>query len=355
MSVAIFIVVAAVMAAVTVVVQRRTRPIRGLVGFLMGIVGLGSVLGYVFHKGHYLDPMFAAMRMWSYGLFLHLPLMLLGWAWLERRARPRIAVGLAVAAALNVAVGVDAFLYEPTALEVTERTLEIEGLTRPLTVGVLADIQTDAPGEYEARAIREVLAREPDLVLLPGDYVHGGNRGEYAMGEAALRTLIAEVGLEAPLGVYAVPGNVDTVGRWHTIFDGTQVTTATATRVFRPTPELSITALSLEDSFDVRLKVPTQPGLHIVVGHGPDFALGDVDADLLVAGHTHGGQVVIPGFGPLVTLSQVPRDWASGYTRLRGDRHLYVSRGVGLERGMAPRVRFFCRPEAVVLRLVPKT
>jgi len=119
------------------------------------------------------------------------------------------------------------------------------------------------------------------------------------------------------------------------------------------TGELVITGLSFSDSGRRNLRIPERDGFHIVFGHLPNFALGDVSADLLVAGHTHGGQVRIPGFGPLLTLSLVPRSWAAGRTELEGGRTLIVSRGIGLERGYAPRVRLFCRPEIVILDLLP--
>ena len=92
---------------------------------------------------------------------------------------------------------------------------------------------------------------------------------------------------------------------------------------------------------------------HITMGHRPDFALGEIDSDLLIAGHTHGGQVQVPFWGPVMILSRVPRSWASGVTKLDRNRTLVVSRGVGMERGGAPEVRFLCRPELVVLTIVP--
>jgi predicted MPP superfamily phosphohydrolase len=79
-----------------------------------------------------------------------------------------------------------------------------------------------------------------------------------------------------------------------------------------------------------------------------------VEADLLIAGHTHGGQVRLPGIGPLITLSRVRRSWAAGLTDIGRGRQLLVSRGIGMERGRAPRLRFLCRPELVVLELAPR-
>ena len=117
--------------------------------------------------------------------------------------------------------------------------------------------------------------------------------------------------------------------------------------------DLCVTALSLTDSFDTKLRVPRTDAFQIVLGHAPNFALGDVDADLLIAGHTHGGQVRLPWIGPLVTLSAVPRAWAAGATQLSGGRTLVVSRGVGMERVTAPRLRFLCRPQLVVIDVVP--
>ena len=61
----------------------------------------------------------------------------------------------------------------------------------------------------------------------------------------------------------------------------------------------------------------------------------------------------MPGYGPLITFSSVPKSWAAGLTELGSERWLLVSRGVGMERGHAPRLRFFCRPEIVLLEIVP--
>jgi hypothetical protein len=119
---------------------------------------------------------------------------------------------------------------------------------------------------------------------------------------------------------------------------------------------ITITALSLPDSFTAAPPAPVVPsaaGFHIVIGHSPKYVLGTTEGDLLLAGHTHGGQVRLPLVGALLTMSLIPRRWAAGVTDLGGSRRLVVSRGIGLERGSAPRMRFLCSPEIVVLDVTP--
>ncbi len=117
---------------------------------------------------------------------------------------------------------------------------------------------------------------------------------------------------------------------------------------------LQLTLLDPEDARSDAPPVPRVEGFHVVLGHAPDFALAAPPADLLLAGHIHGGQVRIPGWGPLLTLSRVPRSWATGRTELPQGGTLVVSRGLGMERGDAPRLRLGCRPELVVIELVPE-
>ena len=93
----------------------------------------------------------------------------------------------------------------------------------------------------------------------------------------------------------------------------------------------------------------------VVLSHTPAVVLEASRRGLeaVLAGHTHGGQVRLPFFGPPITLSRVPRAVAAGGLHELDGRRIYVSRGIGWEHGHAPRVRFLCPPEVTLLELTP--
>ena len=296
---------------------------------------------------------FGVTRLWAWGLFLHGAVLSAGSAvLLWRLSKPAAAVSAATALIL-IGVAVDAFLIEPAWLEVSHYRIASEKLDRPLRIVVLADLQTDRIGRYEREAFRQALQQNPDLILLAGDYLQvPWDRWMKLRGE--LSKFLQHIDFSAPQGVFAVRGNVDPLD-WHKIFDGLHIEAVSDTRSF-DLDGLRLTCLGLYDSYSPNLAVsdsrPEQ--FHIVLGHVPDFALGEIEADLLLAGHTHGGQVRLPLVGPLSTHSRIPRSWAAGMTELPGGRRLLVSRGIGMERASAPRIRFLCRPELTVIDLVPQ-
>lgn len=96
--------------------------------------------------------------------------------------------------------------------------------------------------------------------------------------------------------------------------------------------------------------------LHLGVVHSPEPRVLDAMAadgfPLLLAGHTHGGQVRVPGVGALVTNCGLPRRMARGLHRWPSGGWLHVSAGLGTH-PTAP-IRFACRPEATLLTLIPR-
>ncbi|MFF5991135.1 metallophosphoesterase [Prauserella flavalba] len=96
--------------------------------------------------------------------------------------------------------------------------------------------------------------------------------------------------------------------------------------------------------------------LRLGITHSPEPRVLDPFAsdgyDLVLAGHTHGGQLRIPGYGALVTNCDLDRSRARGASRWGADMWLHVSAGLGTS-PYAP-VRFACPPEASLLTLVPR-
>jgi predicted MPP superfamily phosphohydrolase len=295
-----------------------------------------------------LGSRFRVMGLFAYGIFLHVPAALFATAFFLRASTRATAVCATLAAGL-AGVGVFCFAIEPFRLEVSRVLIESPKITAPLRIALVSDLQMDHVSDYERDVLARLMAEAPDLILFSGDYVQIADDARRRAIQTELRAVMKEVRLSAPLGAFAVAGNVDAPD-WPRIFDGLPVEVVQETARFE-LPGISLTALSLWDSFDVKLGVPQAGFFHVTVGHAPNYALGKIEADLLLAGHTHGGQVRIPFLGPILTLSRIPRSWAAGRTELSESRTLVVSRGIGMERGPAPRLRFLCRPELVLIEL----
>jgi predicted MPP superfamily phosphohydrolase len=280
----------------------------------------------------------------------------------HRRVNPPRAALLGLAFAVFAGAQYQGYVREPQQLVVRHHKVDPApgAPAGSLRILHLTDIQTPSIGAHEERALREGLAQQPDLIVLTGDYVQNlyGRRTEDTASRD-LRALMARIGFGAPLGVYATEGDAgppcNAVFRGSVVRclvdDSTQVT-------LRDGQTLSITGLSRSRGRDrssvwlaALVAAAPESDHHIVISHAPDFVdtlAGHADVDLVLAGHTHGGQVVMPGFGPIFTASRLPRRFAGDLNDFRGVP-LHVSRGVGMERGFAPQVRFLCPPEICVL------
>ena len=173
--------------------------------------------------------------------------------------------------------------------------------------------------------------------------------------------LIERIADEVPL-VYLVSGNTDTVAGLR------QIIACTGARVLDneiDTFELNGVSVSIggttlfgDDAAARRMAKQlvgdSQAGVRILLGHKPDAIelVRAMPVDLLVAGHTHGGQVSLPFFGPPLTLSNVPRHIAAGGLAKLDGTPIYVSTGVGRERGNAPQLRLGVRPSIGIVDLV---
>lgn len=274
---------------------------------------------------------------------------------IDGRTVARAAAGVVAAGALGAAY---AFYVEPRWLQVTHTKIHRPGLHPDLEgfrVALLTDMHAGGgtPLSIVRRACRAAMRQEPHLIALTGDFAEDDAPG---FGEV----LGALKCLRAPCGVYAVPGNHDyTVGieTWHR-----QV------RAHRVVTDLTNDARMIEVG-DARLCVagvddftrgeptlealppPEERDFTLLLAHDPDQAerarRGYDAVDLIVSGHTHGGQVRLPFVGAVKNPAERDDLYEEGLRR-RPWTQVYVSRGVGT---VHLPIRFLCRPEVAILEL----
>ena len=291
-------------------------------------------------------------------------------SWATRRSHVRLRLTrplsmVCLVSLLALPVGVFASFVEPSRLQEIHadvRVAESRNAQPPLKVGVLADIQTDRVCEHDHTAIARLMTSKPELILIAGDLFQG-SRDEFEREMPAIRELLTP--LDAPGGVYFVMGDVDwwREDQVRRALDGTHVTPLVNEIARVQVGSRTATIAGVELRYDspeakrVIRELETAPGeddLRILLAHRPDVGFEvqrDSRIDLIVAGHTHGGQVCVPFIGPLITLSDVPREVAAGGLHRMSGNQVYVTRGVGHERGQAPRIRFLCPPEYSILTI----
>ena len=300
-------------------------------------------------------------------LVVLIPLIGLGLWLAERRGWLRFTATVRALAILSLAlagVGVYATFYEPFNLRLETATLDLppgrDG-SQPIRIGVLTDLQTNRVGAHEQRVVDLLMAQKPDLILLPGDVFQGSDE-QFETTRADLTTLLAR--LQAPGGVFLVLGDTDGPGdHLQQILPRTSIRLLIneVAHITVNGQRLAIGGTELDYQSNRARRLIQQveqlddPGeTKLILAHRPDVALtlkAQSQVDLVVAGHTHGGQIVVPGFGPPITLSNVPRQVAAGGLHKIASVPIYVSRGAGCERGQAPRIRFLCPPEVSILTL----
>ncbi|CAN5770368.1 hypothetical protein BH24ACI4_BH24ACI4_14360 [soil metagenome] len=256
-----------------------------------------------------------------------------------------IGIGTAAGAAAH------GFLYERHHVQVTLETLAVSGWPRALAgfrIGFLTDLHRSGTVSHEmiAGAVREVMAHRPDMIVLGGDYVTDRDRRYINPAAEALH------GLEAPQGVFAVLGNHD---------DEREVPAALRAAGFEVLKDQR-TALSIRgERLDVaglrywtsrvgditRVLHGASPTL-MLLAHTPKRLIeaSALSVPLLLSGHTHGGQIVLPGLGPFAAR-EFPV--VAGSAR-RENTRVFVSRGVGT---VYIPVRINCPPEVAILRIEP--
>jgi predicted MPP superfamily phosphohydrolase len=260
------------------------------------------------------------------------------------------------ATGVGLAVGPLAYgaVYERHRLVRVDEEIPVSGLPPALDglrVGLITDVHHSAtvPAEDVSRAVEMLRAASPDLIVLGGDYVTYGNDA-YVEPVAELLAPLAH----APQGSFAVLGNHDSDREMAAALSKQQFTVLRDehTRINVRHEAVDLVGIRF---WTRRIEHITQ----VLRGTGPTTMLlahdprrvrqaAQLNVPLVLSGHTHGGQVLLPGLG-----SVVKQDFPTlaGFKR-EINTSLFVSRGVGT---VYVPIRLNCPPEVAVLTLRAKS
>ncbi|TDL35212.1 metallophosphoesterase [Jeotgalibacillus sp. S-D1] len=206
--------------------------------------------------------------------------------------------------------------------------------------------------------LKIIQSYSPDLIIFTGDLLHQPNQYQ---DKSEVISLLAS--LEAPLGKFAVYGNHDHGGFGTTIYSA--IMEESGFTILRN--ESAVISLEEEHIYLSGIDEPMlgNPSLtkieqtvkadafHIFLTHAPDLAAQIQDYDLLLSGHSHGGQIRLPLIGPLVVPPYAENFNSGQYEKDDGDQSaiIYVNRGLGTTR--VP-LRFMSVPEITMFTLYTK-
>lgn len=241
------------------------------------------------------------------------------------------------------------FLYERHAVQRTDVVVPVTRLPPALNglkIGLLTDLHRSGwvSGDDIAAAVTVLMSAQPDLIVLGGDYVTWGDRAFVGPAAEALR------GLSAPHGVFAVLGNHDDDHDMPAALaaNGVEVLRDARTRLTVRHERVDLIGLRYwtKRVVDIEPMMRGAGGTVLLLAHDPRrlTEAAAMNIPLVLSGHTHGGQIVLPAVGA-IAARKFPVIAGLGHQ----DRTtVFVSRGVGT---VYVPVRISCPPEAALLTL----
>jgi predicted MPP superfamily phosphohydrolase len=266
----------------------------------------------------------------------------------------RAALNTLMAGGVGTAIGGAAYglAYSRHNIQVVRTAVPVSDLDPALDglrVGLITDLHHSemVPAQDVARAASLMMEERPDLIVLGGDYVTWGDRSYVVPCSEAL------AGLAAPFGVYAVVGNHDDDRDMPRalVSHGYEVLRDARTTVRIRGEQLDLVGVRYwtRRGRDIARLIRGAESTVILLAHDPrrlDEAAA-LDVPLVLSGHTHGGQVVLPGIGA-VAARKFPVVAGAGR---RENTSIFVSRGVGT---IYVPYRLNCPPDVSVITLKSK-
>ena len=254
---------------------------------------------------------------------------------------------------------------EPFALNMTHYAIKSPYLSSdapPVRLLHLSDFHVERLTHREAHVLELIEEANPDLIVITGDYLNLSFVDEPAARDE-VRKVLAKI--DAPYGVYVTLGSppVDPRNTTPSLFDGLDnirlLRDEVAVLDLGESRTLALLGMDCEhdleidaEAFKKLVELAPADSMRVLLYHSPELMpqVQHYPVDLYLCGHTHGGQVRVPGYGAILTSSALGKQYEMG-PYVENNTTLYISRGIGLEGLSAPRIRLFCPPEIILFTL----
>lgn len=305
---------------------------------------IGSILGILFG----FSTFFRVRLLWTSLTFI-LPIFLFTYSIKQRKYF--LFLGIFILLGLKYY----AERIEPYSLDVERIIIKSDRIKTPIRITHLSDLQTDGINDMHINARKVSDEFDPHLIIFTGDVLNHRSISEEV--EEYLKKF------KSLHSSYFVSGNVDNILDFEQFSKKIEFIFFDNRSKVLSVNENSIGVLGLGlNEYKNKQLIHKLIGeiesadFKILMSHYPDTILNlpDSKPDLILAGHTHGGQVCFPLFGPILTLSNVPRRIAAGGLHFFNGVNIIVSRGLGMEGHIAPRIRMLNKPHLVLIELLPK-
>jgi uncharacterized protein len=251
----------------------------------------------------------------------------------------------------------DGFYWENNHFEITRYnwpTAKWPKTAKPLKLALISDLHLNSFGSYEKKVAATLCDLKPELLVMAGDYIEANDKFDELLEFLAL--------LPKNCLKFAVLGNWDHWSgvkpkEWSTAFSklGIELLDNENQTVNSLPGPLCI--IGVDDptngweKMDKAFAGISDKNFNLFLAHSPNVIskIADLPVDLLLCGHTHGGQVRVPGLKPF-WLPKKCEGYIAGFYEKDG-KHIYVNRGLG--NSVIP-IRFLCRPEITTFDICPK-
>jgi predicted MPP superfamily phosphohydrolase len=305
---------------------------------LAAVMLILAVIGFIYG----VELIFLAVRITSTAIKSECPLLFCS----------RYFIIIHVLALIGIICFIDGLFIEPNWIEVKKIEIETAKVKNTkLRIVLFSDTHCETKPRNENKLVEIISSLKPDVIVFTGDSLN--NPKALPLFKETLKRM------NASLGKFAVRGNVDSefLGRMDLFSETGFRELADETVEVKKEGELfCITGFNVPfpENFQAVLRNVPAGKFNILLYHYSDLAesLEGLNVDLYLSGHTHGGQIRLPFYGAVVTLSRFGKKYEAGMYTI-GRTKLYVNRGIGLEIKPSPQVRFLCRPEITVFDIKP--